>query len=169
MATQYDPILKDSTGQAIVTKLEGIKNAINPTAENIPITTIEGMEAENVQEGLEELKQSLDYLVNYDAGEITVTTSPTSLTKVGEVTIPPCKSYIIYVCGVYQNSNCKEIAINTHNSVNDVLAYNNDQYKGSRAIVIGAGSSDQNTILDIWGSWASASANFVKYRLTYFK
>lgn len=60
MATQYDPILKDSTGQAIVTKLEGIKNAINPTAENIPITTIEGMEAENVQEGLEELKQSLD-------------------------------------------------------------------------------------------------------------
>lgn len=59
MATQYDPILKDSTGQAIVTKLEGIKNAINPTAENIPITTIEGMEAENVQEGLEELKQSL--------------------------------------------------------------------------------------------------------------
>lgn len=62
MATQYDPILKDSTGQAIVTKLEGIKNAINPTAENIPITTIEGMEAENVQEGLEELKQSLDGL-----------------------------------------------------------------------------------------------------------
>ena len=59
MATQYDPILKDSTGQAIVTKLEGIKNAINPTAENIPITPITDMEAENVQEGLEELKGTL--------------------------------------------------------------------------------------------------------------
>ncbi len=66
MATQYDPILKDSTGQAIVTKLEGIKNAINPTAENIPITTIEGMEAENVQEGLEELKQSLVNKITFD-------------------------------------------------------------------------------------------------------
>ena len=75
MATQYDPILKDSTGQAIVTKLEGIKNAINPTAENIPITTIEGMEAENVQSGLEELKGTLTYSKLFTSNHIILETN----------------------------------------------------------------------------------------------
>ncbi len=110
MATQYDPILKDSTGQAIVTKLEGIKNAINPTAENIPITTIEGMEAENVQEGLEELKQSLDVSIIGSTVNIIGYTLSTPYTFPSDgYVILECKYGNHYIlCGVASSGNISD-------------------------------------------------------------
>ena len=85
MATQYEPIVKDSTlnttestprniadvladetgdlvtqATAIVTKLQALINAVKPNASDIPLDPITGMTANNVQLGISELKGTLD-------------------------------------------------------------------------------------------------------------
>ena len=84
MATQYEPIVKDSTlnttestprniadvladetgdlvtqATAIVTKLQALINAVKPNASDIPLDPITGMSANNVQLGISELKGTL--------------------------------------------------------------------------------------------------------------
>lgn len=94
MATQYEPIVKDSTlnttestprniadvladelvisdlvtqAQAIVTKLQGIISAVKPNASDIPLDPITGMSANNVQLGISELKGTLDELLTKES------------------------------------------------------------------------------------------------------
>ena len=49
--------------QAIVTKLQGIISAVKPDASDIPLAPITGMVADDVQEGISELKGTLDDVI----------------------------------------------------------------------------------------------------------
>ena len=69
MSTVTKPIMKDETGQDlvaeaqnIVLKLQDLINAVKPTAADIPLAAISGMTADDVQEGVAELKSNLDLL-----------------------------------------------------------------------------------------------------------
>lgn len=62
MATVTEPILTDATGQDIVDKLDELVGAVRPTASDIPLTPPSGMTSTNVQDGFNEIKQSLSDL-----------------------------------------------------------------------------------------------------------
>lgn len=69
MSTVTKPIILDETGQDlvaeaqnIVLKLQGLINAVKPTAAEIPLAPITGMTADDVQEGVAELKSNLSEL-----------------------------------------------------------------------------------------------------------
>lgn len=49
---------------AIVTQLQALINAVKPNAADIPLAPITGMSADDVQEGISELKSSLDVKQN---------------------------------------------------------------------------------------------------------
>lgn len=66
MSEITSPIMLDDTGQDlvteaqnIVTKLQSLINAVKPTAADIPLAPISGMTADDVQEGVAELKSKL--------------------------------------------------------------------------------------------------------------
>ena len=66
MSEITSPIMLDDTGQDlvaeaqnIVTKLQSLINAVKPTAADIPLAAISGMTADDVQEGVAELKSNL--------------------------------------------------------------------------------------------------------------
>ena len=69
MATVTKPILTDATGQDIVDKLDELVGAVRPTASDIPLTPPSGMTSTNVQDGFNEINQSLS-----DLGEKLVNT-----------------------------------------------------------------------------------------------
>ena len=111
MALQMPPIIKDSTGQDIktviqtgaanlVTALNALTNAVKPTASDIPLDPITGMSADDVQEGISELKSSLDSLIG--TGRI-ATTSPVTITPTlsGDVHIIVFGRKALSECCVY--------------------------------------------------------------------
>ena len=59
------PPFLDDTAQTVVSKLDAIKNAINPNAQGVSYShATSGLSAENVQEGIDEVKGITDNISN---------------------------------------------------------------------------------------------------------
>ena len=81
MSEITSPMMLDDTGQDlvteaqnIVTKLQALINAVKPTAADIPLAAISGMTADDVQEGVAELKSNLDDKLGWYRPDSTVDT-----------------------------------------------------------------------------------------------
>lgn len=89
------PPLLDETGQDIVTELQNIVSALSPNAQGVSYShATSGLSAENVQEGIDEVKgitdtinNSLTQLKNYLSDRGSVSVQANTFTEIASVTL----------------------------------------------------------------------------------